>query len=981
MLFVAVRDSITHKGIPYASAYLVAEKDTVIYRFEVTDTSGVVFFDDIVPGYYNVHVELLGYRPFKKMMNLNGSASLPVLLAENPESLDAAKVTAYDGGFKVVGDTLVYNASVYRVRENAMLIELVRKLPGARIDKDGNVFINDKLVQDVTIGGKTFFFDDPQVAFHNIPAKILQKIKVFDTNSDYFAEADDAKDKTVMDLELKEEYKKGWFGNIGLAAGATAMNDGNKARFGKHRSSRASDDVLAGGDIDIDDVLYGARATVAAYNKKDQVTMIARTQNAMDPADYVGGTMSEDKAGSFRNTEVGVNYNTDRFKGWSPNISIKYNGGEEDSQSESNKVAFQAEGSEIVTDGKDVSHYDSKDLSAQMSLSSGRKKTQGFHLYGTFRYMEDNSLSDSKSAYSIGDELGNFSRSYSASNSKKAASSLKLNYNWNPFPKVRPKALVSVEAQAGYTDSDGDRTSYSMIAYNVGTGNNSGSGNGSGNGSGSGSSGTKETLDLMYDTDAHDFNSQVRVRYSDRLAPFTSWSLTMFGSYSDSGKDDTAYDQASKGVRGDYNDYYSLFQSNKKTVFRQILKLKSYLGAGKAKSLLDLSHYPKLDLGMILYEQKNVNYTKQHGSESTTGKDEWILNWAPNVDFLFKIDKLSVRMDYEGKSKMPSYILQSSVLDVSNPLSISTGNVYLKPSFDHGGKVSFSYIMPHKPLVSLTLRGSLTTNPLVYASWYDDKGISYSIPVNSDKAQKSVSGKFFFNHRVRMRSFMLTLMMSYESNYTVNSTYQAKSTLAGLDKENFDYASMMASFWGDADGSEFYSGNSGFSTSTRRNMVNSSSAGIMAFFGDLSLYESFSASNNRSKYSLVSTANVNTWTFVNTVNLEYQLESGFMFKTDISSYFYKGFSSVYKPYSLWNASIVKDFKKFSLTFGMSDILDKRHSQSHIVTDTYVKDVYTNSVGRYIMAGISFNFGKANAKNNDKASNAEKIFTNLGKKEG
>ena len=132
------------------------------------------------------------------------------------EVLDAAKVTDVGNPIIIKKDTVEYNASSFKTSDNDMLEELLKKLPGVEVGADGSITANGETIKKITIDGKTFFLDDPQLASKNIPAKIIEKVKVVEKKSDQamFTGIDDGEEETIIDLKLRPGMAKGWFGNV-----------------------------------------------------------------------------------------------------------------------------------------------------------------------------------------------------------------------------------------------------------------------------------------------------------------------------------------------------------------------------------------------------------------------------------------------------------------------------------------------------------------------------------------------------------------------------------------------------------------------------------------------------------------------------------------------------------------------------------------------------------------------------------------------
>ena len=179
---MSLKDAKSEEPLPFATVYLNPQGDTTITHFALSDPEGKVEIPEVPVGRYRLNVELIGYTPFAKDYNFrNYEEDLGVIkLEENPEIIDAATITTVGNAIEVRQDTLIYNAAAFHVGDNAMLEDLIRKMPGMEVGDDGTVKVNGKAVDKITVGGKTFFFNDPAAALKNMPAKIVDKIKVVD---------------------------------------------------------------------------------------------------------------------------------------------------------------------------------------------------------------------------------------------------------------------------------------------------------------------------------------------------------------------------------------------------------------------------------------------------------------------------------------------------------------------------------------------------------------------------------------------------------------------------------------------------------------------------------------------------------------------------------------------------------------------------------------------------------------------------------
>ena len=267
-----LKDSKSEEPVAWASVYLIPENDTTLTHFALSDTNGDVELKEVPVGRYELNAEMIGYHPYKKVYNIKhnweGFDLGVIKMEENAEYLDAASVSAVGNAITVKQDTIEYNASSFKVGEGAMLEDLLKKMPGMEIGEDGSVSVNGEKVNKITVGGKTFFFDDPNAALKNLPAKIVDKVKVIDKTKDEAQGSaiisQDDKEK-VMDVELKQEYTKGWFGNGKIGGGATLTPD--------------TDDKL----IDDRNLLYSSNAMVTGYTERTSSSSSAMRTMSQNP--------------------------------------------------------------------------------------------------------------------------------------------------------------------------------------------------------------------------------------------------------------------------------------------------------------------------------------------------------------------------------------------------------------------------------------------------------------------------------------------------------------------------------------------------------------------------------------------------------------------------------------------------------------------------------------------------------------------------
>ncbi len=180
----------------------------------VTEPSGAFVINNIKSKSILFSASLIGYQVFGKRYNLEKSLTQlePVILKTASNQL-AEVVIKNVTPVKVKEDTVQYDAGSFKVRPGDAVEEMVKKLPGVTVDKDGNVSVQGKPITKVRVNGKDFFGGDVASAIQNLPADIIKNLQVID---DYGEKAKLTKIKTgdpekVLNLTIQPDKKKGYF--------------------------------------------------------------------------------------------------------------------------------------------------------------------------------------------------------------------------------------------------------------------------------------------------------------------------------------------------------------------------------------------------------------------------------------------------------------------------------------------------------------------------------------------------------------------------------------------------------------------------------------------------------------------------------------------------------------------------------------------------------------------------------------------------
>ena len=222
-----VKDTNEDKPVQNAVVALLTPKDSILYSFTRTDSAGKYFFKNVLYGNYILMTSHPYYADILNNIEVNNDTKIPLTNLVSKGELLQAVIVKSGSPLRIKGDTTVYTADSFKVSANANVEELLKKLPGIQVDKDGNIKAMGETVQKVLVDGEEFFGDDPGMAVKNIRADAVKEVQVFDKKSDQseFTGIDDGKTQKTINLKLKENKKTGYFGKVDVSAGPEAHLD------------------------------------------------------------------------------------------------------------------------------------------------------------------------------------------------------------------------------------------------------------------------------------------------------------------------------------------------------------------------------------------------------------------------------------------------------------------------------------------------------------------------------------------------------------------------------------------------------------------------------------------------------------------------------------------------------------------------------------------------------------------------------------
>ena len=942
---VQLKEAGADEPVPFVTVSLTPQGASKATKYGLADSEGALTLKDVKDGKYTLKAELLGYKDLVKEITVKGNLDLGLLeMEEDRQMLDAASVSAVGNPIIIKKDTIEYNASSFKTTENDVLEDLLKKLPGMEVSEDGSITYNGESISKITIGGKTFFLDDPQLASKNIPAKIIEKVKVVKKKSEQaeFTGIDDGEEETVIDLGVQRGMMNGLFGNAmaggghDLPSSPLSFSDGDWRYQGSLMAGRFTE------DSQISVILNGNNTNNRGFND-----MAGSMMNSMMGGGGMGRGMGGFGRGSNGITTSwmgGLNGNWDLLdKKMELGGNYLYNGTSTDVEESSYKETYLEDGSTLISsnDGFSNTRTDGHRFGIQLEHKFSENTSILFRPQFNFGRGSYSNVSEFSTETESADGIRSKTNDGFTLNSGD-------NSNWQARGMFLFRQKLGLPGRTISANIDWNFSNNSLDGYNQSLTNIYGA---------TGEA-TPSIINQRIDQSAKSRSLGTRLVYTEPLGRGFYLEASYQYRWNKNDTDKKAYNSA-------FLDDYSLDD----------VRMKYYAEHGGAYETLDpdytnkiLNRYINQSAGLAFMYQEDklraqlgvsANPTKTHNETNGNSYDDNRVNWAPRAMLFYDFnDNSNIRLFYFGRSAQPSTSQLMPVLDNSNPLAMALGNPYLTPYFNHSLRSDIGYSNKETFFtMNLHLEGSYVDNPIVSALWYDN-GVQYSFPVNGADSY-STSARLMVNAPIAKSNFSLSNISRV--SYSSSSSYIGGAGMTGKadeyfndDRSSFDYAK----FHDEIDFDEY------FSVNNTRNL--SVMERIRATYRNDFLEITASARTRFSKpWYTLETANANT-TWANQVSGSFNWtvgESGLTLTTDADYNWYRGYTTEQPSQLVWNASIAKTIlkKQATLTLKAYDILDRAKNLSVTDASNYHSEVRNNTLGRYIILSFTWrfgNFGKA-----------------------
>jgi hypothetical protein len=217
-----IKDTVSYHTTMYTSVSLVNAKDSLLAGFTRADEDGNFAISVDSPGNYLILIAHPLFANYVEEVATNGNTSqLGNIYLFSKLHILQEVIVSDRRAITIKGDTTEYAADSFKVRAFDNVDELLKRLPGIEVDKDGNIKAHGEKVKKMMVDGDEFFADDPAMVAKMLRASAVDKVQVFDSKSEQaeFTGIDDGEKIKTINLQLKENAKKGYFGKAVAGVG------------------------------------------------------------------------------------------------------------------------------------------------------------------------------------------------------------------------------------------------------------------------------------------------------------------------------------------------------------------------------------------------------------------------------------------------------------------------------------------------------------------------------------------------------------------------------------------------------------------------------------------------------------------------------------------------------------------------------------------------------------------------------------------
>lgn len=886
-------------AIPGSTVKLITATDS---SATIANNNGGFVFANVKASKFSIQVSSIGYVSQRKAFDLANDgkpASVGVFSLQTESTLLGSVTVNAVTAIKLKGDTTEFNASAYKVREGAPVEDVLKKLPGVDVDKDGNVTAQGKSVTKVRVNGKDFFGGDLKSATQNLPADIVQNIQLIDDFGDQanLTGVKSGEPEKILNITIKPDKNYGYFGQGTAGLGA----DAQKAVLGKDEDAR-----------------YVASANVFSFNGDRQIAALGNFNNTNTslfsfgaggprsggPGGGGGGrggaTSTASTNGITISRSLGLNYRDQ----WGKKITAYGSYSFSDNTVNTLSSSIQSNTSLTLpsinttsnnqTDDK-INHRFNFNIEYKIDTMNYLKITPTFTYAGV-----NTNLSQASNLTRNGSTVNDYTLlSNTNSSSPNFGSNVLYNHKFNSKGRN-----FSISTSAGSTKLT--QTQNPVYSYLAGTAN--------------------APLNQLISTNVKLDTVGAALSYLEPLSKrsFIELNYAYHYAHTTSNKETDTLTTVSTRNRYDLlsNDYQFNFVTNRVGLnYRFIEKKYNYtLGLAAQPSVLS-------------------------GHSATTGLDTRItaFNLAPTARFIYNASRSqSFSFNYNGASNQPTYSELQPVIDFSNALYPVQGNANLKPEFNNNVSLrynQFNFESGNVLFANLSFTktdNKIVANTVTYPETYTPNsklaGTILTQYLNADGFY-SASGGYTYSKPWAQRRY--TLSFNGNASYNNNISYISNVAATTYDLTTEKNIAKSLTF---TQGSKF-----------RVDITNVMDAEANASYSITKTNNSLTQNNTNNSFRTINLGLTGKNYFSNTWTFSY----------DYTKTIYKGYTGSNNP-NILNTYIEKKFLKQNvgaLRLSAFDLFNQNTGFSSTQTGSYITQTQSNRLGRYYLLTFTLRLQK------------------------
>jgi hypothetical protein len=710
----SVFDAKNGMAIEMATVRLLKQADSTLVQGAQTNEKGGFVLPRVKPGNYVLVISSIGYNEIKRNVTVQNKDLIMknFQMNENVKLLKEVEVKGTAAQLVVKGDTLEYNATAFKTAENAVVEELIKKLPGAEISTDGKITINGEEIKKIRIDGKKFFDGDIEQATKNLPADMIEKIQVLDQKSDMaqLTGFEDGDTERIINLTTKSNRRTGVFGNVAGSAGA----DINK------------------------DFRYDGNLSLNLMNKDAQTSINAaannlnNTRSSRGRGSWGGGSNS----GITESQNLAVNNNTiigDKVK---IGGDASFNHANNLNDNESKRTSYLSDAT-YDDNSKTISSNDKYDINMRLETEIKFDTLNTLVIQPNFNYNITDSRSVREYSYLTENDSTSWGNSENWGTSSSVSGGLNLIYN----KKITSKKGRNLTVNLGFDFSQSDNESFNISNKYTDL--------------------TTDNINQRTNNESNRFSSNLRLSFVEPL-----WNNKNMLEFALSATATTTTSEKKQyGI--DENDKYTLYNEEYSNTFENMF----YRETAEVNYRYSDANY-KITLG-VNAEPSQTHNIRTYGDGYVRDTTYGVFNFSPNARLQYNFGKKEfARIDYRGRTQQPSIDQMQPVKNNSDLMSEVVGNPLLDPAFNHTLRLMYSRFND-KTFSSFNtfLNFTATKDALVSNKIYDETLKQYNQTVNADVVPLNLNWNVMYTTPIIQKRlhFSTNTNTGYRTQYSYTS--------------------------------------------------------------------------------------------------------------------------------------------------------------------------------------------------------------------